>query len=468
MNGVLKWAHYRYFIVAMLAMLLSLPFLSRGLYETSEGRYAKVAQNMVDSGDYFVPRLNGKAHLTKPPLTYWVIAMGLKSAGQNTQGARLPHAFVFILLALVLVKCGDLLASQELGLLAGTIFATSLFSSLGSMALTTDLLVTFFHALSFLAILLVREKKTIPRAMLFWVAVGLGFLTKGPVAFLVLPFFFLWMRDEAIYLFTSHTWPLGLMTGLSWYAGLELTSPGILRQMFYEEIYLRATTDFSGRNPFWWAPFAVYVPPILLGGGAWILAASKKSLNEMREVFPFHWSAMLLAWIMGLMLFFMLVKSRLPLYVLPLTVPVSLLLAWLVLHSRRNVMVPLAVNLLLLLTLKTYGTFFHQDLKDAGQLSGAIAKTVGVKTRVHTFKDQPILGLEFYRKENVVHVSGHTDLINTLHEGGRYFLLKKNKVRWFKQLLPQVYSAKRVEKFGPYQLVEIAVKVPTNPVGTIR
>ncbi len=47
----------------------------------SESRYAVVSKQMAASGDWLVPHLDDKPHLTKPPLTYWLQALGLRVYG---------------------------------------------------------------------------------------------------------------------------------------------------------------------------------------------------------------------------------------------------------------------------------------------------------------------------------------------------------------------------------------------------
>ena len=74
------------FLAGMLPILLHLG--TAGLFETSEARYASVARQMIDSGDWLTPVQNGLKHLTKPPVTYWLSALGMQIFGINEFGAR--------------------------------------------------------------------------------------------------------------------------------------------------------------------------------------------------------------------------------------------------------------------------------------------------------------------------------------------------------------------------------------------
>ncbi|MCK4510708.1 glycosyltransferase, partial [bacterium] len=71
-------------LLIVLAALLAFAFQgSRGLYETTEGRYAESAREMLETGDWLVPRLDYEPHWTKPPLTYWALAGGMALLGEN-------------------------------------------------------------------------------------------------------------------------------------------------------------------------------------------------------------------------------------------------------------------------------------------------------------------------------------------------------------------------------------------------
>src|SRR6266542_3370211 len=65
---------------------------SRSLNEPDEGRYAEIAREMIELGDWLVPHFWYVPHLDKPPLTYWFVALSLSVFGQNEWAVRLPLA----------------------------------------------------------------------------------------------------------------------------------------------------------------------------------------------------------------------------------------------------------------------------------------------------------------------------------------------------------------------------------------
>src|SRR2546426_437868 len=82
----------RVLVAALAVFVLFFQLGTRGLNEPDEGRYSEVSREMVASGDWLVPRFNGVEHLSKPPVTYWLVAASLKTFGVNEWAARLPAA----------------------------------------------------------------------------------------------------------------------------------------------------------------------------------------------------------------------------------------------------------------------------------------------------------------------------------------------------------------------------------------
>ncbi|KPK99456.1 MAG: hypothetical protein AMK75_06425, partial [Planctomycetes bacterium SM23_65] len=87
----------REILLVVLAVVLAFGFLgTRGLYETTEGRYAEAAREMIETGDWLVPRLDYEPHWAKPPLTYWALAGGMMLLGENEWGVRLAPALAYL------------------------------------------------------------------------------------------------------------------------------------------------------------------------------------------------------------------------------------------------------------------------------------------------------------------------------------------------------------------------------------
>ncbi|HTH40776.1 MAG TPA: glycosyltransferase family 39 protein, partial [Rhodocyclaceae bacterium] len=96
----------------------------RKLVRPDEGRYAEIPREMVVSGDWVTPRLNGIKYFEKPALQYWATALGYEIFGEHQWTARLWPAltgFAGILLAWFL---GARLWGQRAGILAAAILGS--------------------------------------------------------------------------------------------------------------------------------------------------------------------------------------------------------------------------------------------------------------------------------------------------------------------------------------------------------
>ena len=63
------------------------------LFGSDEPRYARVAEEMYERGDFVTPSLDGRPWLEKPPLLYWMEVVSFSMFGSGEWQARLPNAF---------------------------------------------------------------------------------------------------------------------------------------------------------------------------------------------------------------------------------------------------------------------------------------------------------------------------------------------------------------------------------------
>ena len=70
-------------LLVVTALLLFFTDLHRPGFQMNEGRYAEVAREMVLTGDWITPHVNGQVYLNKPPLTFWLIALVFRVSGPS-------------------------------------------------------------------------------------------------------------------------------------------------------------------------------------------------------------------------------------------------------------------------------------------------------------------------------------------------------------------------------------------------
>lgn len=343
---------------ALLTTFLVLAYLaglgSYALTERSEARYAGVAWEMLRSGDYLTPRYNDIKHFHKPPLFYWLCAGSMATFGPTEGAARLPCALAALgTLAVV----GWWAKRREMGCespwLAPACLGTApFFWEMGRVAVT-DMVLSFLLVLGLAAAWkILFDGPSASSLALFWGSLGLGFLDKGPVAPLILALVLLpvfrWgggrWRDFS-------PWPGLLLSGvlaLPWYLWAVQANPGLLDYFLKFQTVDRVFSTVHQRpGPFW------FYLPVLLGGflpwSCWLPQAIARGVKASRlapDDRP-NPDLFLLAWLLLPTLFFSLIGSKLPPYVLPIFPAVALLLArHLGRPGPREILAPLGVLIL--------------------------------------------------------------------------------------------------------------------------
>jgi 4-amino-4-deoxy-L-arabinose transferase-like glycosyltransferase len=170
------------------------------LIDRDEPRFAEASREMIDRGDYVVPYFNNQLRFDKPPLTYWAQILSYRIFGQNDFAARLPSAVAAALLALTLPLRGFRIGGERVGWRATIIFTLCLQTFVHAKAAVADMWLALFVSLAHWSGLeLLRDGLTNPTRrepkatypvshwwFLFYLAMALGFLAKGPIAWVPL------------------------------------------------------------------------------------------------------------------------------------------------------------------------------------------------------------------------------------------------------------------------------------------
>jgi 4-amino-4-deoxy-L-arabinose transferase-like glycosyltransferase len=146
---------------------------------------AQVARNMLVSGDWVTPRLDGVVYLEKAPLIYWMIAVSYKNFGVHDWSARIPIALSVLALCWVTTAFGVWAFGKRAGFYAGLCLATCVGLFLFTRILIPDVTLTCTTALAMWAFLrAIDEEEVRPRfwAFLFAASLGIGLLLKSLIA----------------------------------------------------------------------------------------------------------------------------------------------------------------------------------------------------------------------------------------------------------------------------------------------
>ncbi len=300
---------------------------SIGLVDYDEAAYAEVARAMWTSGDWLVPHLCGEVFFEKPPLLYWVQALGFAAFGAGELGARVGTALAAAVTPLVLYAFARRPLGARAAFFAALVLGTSLeFVVLARVAFTDMLLLLWFTVcVAALQRAFERPSRGAGWFALACAASGLAILTKGaigvlfPCAIALAHLVLLGRLREML----RPTWialavPLALGIGFSWNLLLGLTQPGgfgFMRDLFLEHHVGRFTAPMQGHagSPLY------YLPVLAVGMLPWSpflpLALARAELRGRDERGRF---LRLFALLSGLVIvFFSIAATKLPNSVAP-------------------------------------------------------------------------------------------------------------------------------------------------------
>ncbi len=264
------------------------------LYDLDEGAFTEATREMLDSGNVITPHKDGEPRYDKPVLIYWLQAVSTKAFGFNEFALRLPSAVAATLWVLAVWGFVRARLDAPTATVAGLVMALSLQVSLIGKAAVADALLNLFITLTFFEIYRyfldpdpLTNRRFILRTYLW---MGLGFLTKGPVAVLfpvVVSFLFFlseirwstsglrvflrWFRAA----FSPLGWLIFLLVAGPWYLAIYLDDgSGFFRSFFLQHNAGRFDAAMHGHGGF---PgyYLVMLPLILLPFTGWFFSLFK-------------------------------------------------------------------------------------------------------------------------------------------------------------------------------------------------
>ena len=283
----------------MFAALVAFPFLgSFGLLEPDEGRFAQIGREMMATGDFLVPRLNGIEQFYKPPLVYWINAVGYRILGISEWTARLPSALAFFGTIWLTGWMGWRLGGRRLGWMAALMLASMLEPYALGRQITLDTTLTFWVTAALTCLVRVATGDQAKKSgFLFFLCMGLGFLAKGPMAWVVpMTAALCWtvaLRRHGQRLGLPWLKGVLLMVGVSvsWFLVVCWKYPGLWKYFLGYELVERFASTTHGRSkPFWF-----FLPILAVGTVPWTgfllglaMAAWRKIWN--RSLSPAQWA----------------------------------------------------------------------------------------------------------------------------------------------------------------------------------
>jgi len=322
------------FLLSILLFIYVAPLGVRPLMEPDETRYGAIPQEMLSSGDYIVPKLNGLRYFEKPVMGYWMIALSIKAFGENEFAVRFPSVVATLISAIMaFLLLRRFFHDKYTAVLAVLVFLTSFmvigvgtygvldptFSVFNTLSMTS-----FFFACS-------AGKRTWEERG--WLALmgtfcGLAFLTKGFIAFAlpalaILPFLIWEKRWKELFRLAWIPVLFAFLVALPWSIMIHLKEKDFWNFFFWHEHIKRfMSDDAQHREAFWY--YLVLFPAAVLPWTFVAPAAAKGFLKKLLENSLFRYS---LCWFAFPFLFFTACSGKLLTYILPCFIPFSIIFA---------------------------------------------------------------------------------------------------------------------------------------------
>jgi 4-amino-4-deoxy-L-arabinose transferase-like glycosyltransferase len=351
----------------------------RPLALPDEGRYVSVAWEMIRSGDWLMPTLDGLPYFHKPPLFYWITAASLMLGHSTHMAARVaPMIGAYM-------TCGSLFlfarrwAAAQLARASLLVLVTSPLVYFGAQFANLDMLVAGCIAAAVLAFahaaLLDPDDPGRTTALLAAYAIcALGVLAKGLIG-IVLPglVLFLWLSWEGRWkamlgLLRIPGIALFLLIAGPWFVLMQARFEGFAHYFFVVQHFQRyAQPTFNNPQPFWFYPVVLAV--LGLPWTLWLPAI--RALRWQGNSHDVMIRRLMLVWAIAITLFFSIPHSKLVGYILPVSAPLVYLATDAGLASRRKDLwkaSAIAAMLLCLVALAVVGVTADRSQADLGRI----------------------------------------------------------------------------------------------------
>jgi 4-amino-4-deoxy-L-arabinose transferase-like glycosyltransferase len=320
-------------LVGLALVLMGAGLGLRDPWPADEPRFALVAQDMLRSGDWMIPRVGGDLYGDKPPVFFWLMAAAMALTGSTRLGFLLPSLAAGVGVVVLVYDLLRRVRGREVAFAGALVLLLTFQFVWQPRQAQIDATLCFFTTLSLYGLL--RHLFAGPALGWFfvgWAAAGLGVITKGvgflPLLLLV-PFALLRARGwPATASARDHRWWLGPVFFLGaiglWFVPMMLvTSAGgelleYRQEILFHQTVTRYAESWHHHEPVWF--YLVYVIPVLwlplIALVPWLWPRWRTALGAgaaPRDTFV----AVLLAWVVLVVLFFSASTGKRGVYVLP-------------------------------------------------------------------------------------------------------------------------------------------------------
>lgn len=338
----IKWSKEEWFYLSILIGLGSLMILT-GLSVRSlwgpESRWAVIAREMLESGNYFMPTINGRLYFDKPLLYYWTIILFSIKSGVTEMTARLPGALAGICSCMIVFFTGRRLFDSKTGFISGMLLLTTFMFLFWARHASADMMNLLFIWLMLWLFIEGGIEGHLKYLITFYSIGAIASFVKGPVgpAVAIFSICFYSMMNFLMNIhkknpsydflkeefFKQFKWIVSLKGLISFFTGwtifLILLFIPVWRtdswehvRLMWRENVVRFFIPFDHKLPAYAyiKYFAVYIAPWTL-----LIVASFFKIKKLWNEWSIRYITLISA---GILIFFLLSGSRRSYYILPL------------------------------------------------------------------------------------------------------------------------------------------------------
>jgi len=319
-------------IIGIFLLLYILPLGIRPIIIPDESRYAEIPREMIASGDWIVPRLNGLRYFEKPVMGYWLNALSIKLFGENAFAVRFPSAAAtglsaFLVFLLIRRFSGGITAGTQAALIFLTsfiVFGIGTFNILDSMLamFVTASMASFFFAHNADSL-----KKNV-FLLLFGVFCGLAFLTKGFLAFAIplvaiVPFMIWEGRFKALFIICWLPVIAAILVVIPWAVMVQFKAPDFWNFFVFNEHIKRFLSSGAQHHESFW--YYIYLFPA--AALPWTCLFPAAILGLKKTGIKTSITRFVMCWFFFPFLFFSVSKGKILTYILPCFPPFAMLMS---------------------------------------------------------------------------------------------------------------------------------------------
>ena len=290
------------------------------LWDQDETLYARMAREMIQTGDWLTLHVNGAPWYVHPPLYIWLVAATGAIIGFSTFTARVWSAAAGVLAVYVTILIGNRLFGWRTGMLAGAVLSVTLQFLVQAHLADFDTLLLLWMLLAAHAFISAYQTGDRAAYLRFFLFCGLATLTKGPIG-LLLPGLVI-----AVFVTIRRAWrrwrgvPWGwgltiyLAVGGAWYA---------VETWLHGWIFVSSVFGYFGLGRFFavvdaqTGPWYFYVPVIVLGALPWTAFLPAAAAHHARRLHA-DGSLFVVLWCVVTFVFYMVADTKVPSYILPI------------------------------------------------------------------------------------------------------------------------------------------------------